>query len=324
MMTGEPLVNKLERDNYADGKPRWANTIKMPLHDAKGNIIGTCGITRDITALKLAEDALALESNLLRALMENIPDAIYFKDADSRFVRVSKNCHLEGIAGPEEAIGRTDFDFFAREHAQESFKDEQEILRTGVPVVDKVEKEIFATGRPISWVSTTKVPIYDADGKITGLVGISRDVTERALAEEAVRKAKEDLEVRVQERTAALVQEIKEHLKTEKALRDGERKLQEANLRLESRVSQLNFLNAAASRLTHFTHRRELLPSIVETFTECFPGVEAALCEMGPGGYRCVAASRRLSDDDLRKACERALSSRGQVHLTGAAPGGRP
>ena len=70
----------------------------MPLHDAKGNIIGTCGITRDITALKLAEDALALESNLLRALMENIPDAIYFKDADSRFVRVSKNCHLEGMS----------------------------------------------------------------------------------------------------------------------------------------------------------------------------------------------------------------------------------
>ncbi len=315
MMTGEPLVNKLEQDNYADGKPRWAYTIKMPLHDTKGNIIGTCGITRDITALKLAEDALALESNLLRALMENIPDAIYFKDAASRFVRVSRNCHLEGMTRPEDAIGKTDFDFFAREHAQESFKDEQEILRTGVPVIGKVEKEIFASGRPVTWVSTTKVPIHDADGRISGLVGISRDITERVLAEEAVRKAKEDLEVRVQERTAALVQEIKEHLKTEKALRDGEGKLQEANLRLESRISQLNFLNAAARRLTQYTHRRELLPSIVETFTQCFAGVEAALCEMGQGGYRCVAASRRLQDGDLRKSCEKALSSLGQDHL---------
>lgn len=316
MMTGDPMINKLERDNYADGKPRWVYTIKMPLHDIKGNIVGTCGITRDITALKKAEEALALESNLLQALMQNIPDAIYFKDTDSRFVRVSKNCHLEGMTKPEDAIGKTDFDFFAKEHAKDSFEDEQEIIRTGVPVVDKVEKEVFTNNRPASWVSTTKVPIYDQEGKITGLVGISRDVTERAQAEEAVRRAKEELEVRVQERTAALVQEIKEHLKTEKALRDGERKLQEANIRLESRVSQLNFLNAAANRLTHFTHRRELLPSIVETFTQCFTGVEAALCEMGPGGYRCVAHSRRLDDDGLRKACEKALESQGQDHLT--------
>lgn len=316
MATGEPLVNKLERDNYSDGSPRWVYTIKMPLHDTQGNIVGTCGITRDITALKKAEDALALESNLLRALMENIPDAIYFKDLESRFVRVSNSCHLEGMERPEDAIGKTDFDFFAKEHAQSSYDDEQSIMRTGVPIVDKVEKEIFESGRPSVWVSTTKVPIYDQDGRITGLVGISRDVTERARAEEAVRKARDELEIRVQERTSALVQEIKEHLKTEKALRDGERKLQEANVRLESRVSQLNFLNAAASRLTHFTHRRELLPSIVETFAQVFPGVEAALCEMGPGGYQCTARSAGLSAEEARKACELALASRGSAHLT--------
>lgn len=318
MMTGEPIINKLERDNYADGSPRWVYTIKMPLHDTKGNIVGSCGITRDISALKKAEEALALESNLLQALMENIPDAIYFKDADSKFVRVSKNCHLEGMKGPEDAIGKTDFDFFAREHAQDSFDDEQRIIKTGVPLIDKVEKEVFDTDRPDSWVSTTKVPIYDKAGKVSGLVGISRDVTERARAEEAIRKAKEELEVRVAERTSALVQEIKEHLKTEKALRDGERKLQESNIRLESRVSQLNFLNAAAGRLTHFTHRRELLPSIVETFTQVFAGLEAAILEMGPQGYTCAAASKGLSNPALREACEKALAPQRQAHLVQA------
>jgi PAS domain S-box-containing protein len=316
MRTGQPLVNKLEKDNYADGSPRWVYTTKMPLHDIKGNIVGTCGITRDVTDLKRTEAALAQESNLLNAMLQNIPDAIYFKDRESRFVRVSKGIHLEGIKSLEDAIGKTDFDFFAKEHAQQAYDDEQEIMRTGIPIVDKVERETFANDRPDAWVSTTKVPIYGKDGVITGLVGISRDVTERMAAQEAIRKAKEDLEVRVQERTAALVQEIKEHLRTERALRENERMLQEANQRLESRVSQLNFLNSAALRLAHFNHRKDLLPAILETFAHSFPGIEAALCERGKDGYECIGATARLSDGPSRRACELALAAQVEGPLT--------
>ncbi|MDB5104575.1 MAG: hypothetical protein JWP91_2264 [Fibrobacteres bacterium] len=309
MNAGEPLINKLEVDNYADGKPRSVFTTKMPLHDMKGNIIGTCGISRDVTAVKATEAALALESNLLKAMLTNIPDAIYFKDTQSRFVRVSKGIHLEGLRNLEDAIGKTDFDFFSKEHAQQAFNDEQEILKTGIPIVDKVELETFTNNRPDAWVSTTKVPIYDKDGNVTGLVGISRDVTERMVAQEAIRKAKEDLEIRVQERTAALVQEIKEHLRTERALREGERMLQEANQRLEGRVSQLHFLNAAAHRLAHYNHRKELLPAILETFARSYPGIEAAICEMGNEGYVCIAATARLASPEQKKACEAALSA---------------
>ncbi len=312
MSEGEPVINKLEVDNYADGKPRSVYTTKMPLHDMKGNIIGTCGISRDVTALKRTEEALALESNLLNAMLTNIPDAIYFKDPQSRFVRVSKGIHLEGLRNLEDAIGKTDFDFFAKEHAQQAFNDEQEILKTGIPIVDKVERETFANNRPDAWVSTTKVPIYDKEGNVSGLVGISRDVTERMAAQEAVRKAKEDLEVRVQERTAALVQEIKEHLRTERALREGERMLQEANQRLEGRVSQLHFLNSAAHRLAHYNHRKELLPAILETFARSFPGIEAAFCEMGSEGYQCIAATTRLSTPEHKQACEAALAGQGK------------
>lgn len=315
MTEAESLINKLEVDNYADRKPRSVYTTKMPLHDIKGKIVGTCGISRDVTDLKRTEEALALESNLLKAMLTNIPDAIYFKDTQSRFIRVSKGIHLEGLRNLEEAIGKTDFDFFAKEHAQQAFDDEQEILKTGIPIVDKVERETFANNRPDAWVSTTKVPIYDKDGNVTGLVGISRDVTERMVAQEAIRKAKEDLEVRVQERTAALVQEIKEHLRTERALREGERMLQEANQRLESRVSQLHFLNAAAHRLAHYNHRKELIPVILETFSRSYPGIEASFCEMGPEGYECIAATPRLSNPDHKKASEAALASQGQVTL---------
>ena len=316
MDQGDSMINKLEVDNYADGKPRSVYTTKMPLHDTKGAIIGTCGITRDVTDLKRAEEALALESNMLNAMLTNIPDAIYFKDPQSRFVRVSKGIHLEGLRNLDDAIGKTDFDFFAKEHAQQAFNDEQEILKTGIPIVDKVERETFANNRPDAWVSTTKVPIYGKDGAVTGLVGISRDVTERMVAQEAVRKAKEDLEVRVQERTAALVQEIKEHLRTERALREGERLLQEANQRLEGRVSQLHFLNSAAHRLAHYNHRRELLPAILETFARSFPGIEAAFCEMGSDGYQCIAATPRLATPEHKSACQAALASHGKTAIT--------
>src|SRR6185436_8484178 len=197
--------------------------------------------------------------------------------------------------------------------AEASYRDEQEIIRTGIPIVDKLEKETFNNNRPSAWVSSTKVPIYDKEGKVTGIVGISRDVTERVLAEEAIRKAKDELEIRVQERTAARVQEIKEHLRTERALREGERKLQESNQRLESRVSQLHFLNSAAHDLAHHTQRKDLLPAVLETFGRCFPGVEAAICEMATAGYRCAAASPGL--EALRKDCEKALALQGNTHL---------
>ncbi len=312
MRDNSPVVNKSEVDNYADGKPRHIYTTKLPLHNAEGEIIGTCGISRDVTTLKAAEDALALESSLLNVLLENIPDAIYFKDKESRFTRVGRGIHLEGLKNLEDAIGKTDFDFFSKIHAEQAFNDEQEIMRTGKPLIDKVEVETFTNNRPDAWVSTTKVPIFDKEGKVSGIVGISRDVSERMVAQEAIRKAKEDLEVRVQERTAALVQEIKEHLRTERALREGEKLLQESNLRLESRVAQLNFLNTAAHKLAHHPHRKDLLPAIVDTFVGMVPGIEVAICEMGNNGYECGGASQKLFDPEQRRSCVQALAGQGQ------------
>lgn len=316
LRTGESIVDKLETERYPDGSAMRVLTTKVPLRDAGGNIVGICGITRDVTNLMRTEEALARESNLLNAMLQNIPDAVYFKDTQSRFIRVSKGIHLEGLKSLDQAIGKTDFDFFTKEHAQQAYDDEQKIMQTGVPLIDKVERETFTTGRPDAWVSTTKVPIYGKDGSITGLVGISRDVTEREAAQEAVRKAKEELEVRVQERTAALVQEIKEHLRTERALRENEQMLQEANQHLESRVSQLNFLNSTAHRLAHFNHRRDLIPAILETFAHSFPGIEAALCERGRDGYECVLSTARLSDPASRRACEKALAVQAEGSLS--------
>jgi PAS domain S-box-containing protein len=130
---------------------------------------------------------------LLQNLLQNIPDHIYFKDRKSRFILINPACaRLFGLRGPEEAVGKTDFDIFTPEHASAALADEQEILRTGNPIVGKDEKETWPDGS-ISWVTSTKLPLRDANGKIVGSLGISRDITQRKRAEEALRQAVEDL-----------------------------------------------------------------------------------------------------------------------------------
>ena len=99
-------------------------------------------IVQDITGRKRAEEALMEESHLLHTLMEYLPEVIYFKDRESHFTRINKaHAKLFGLSDPAQAVGKTDFDFFTAEHAQEAYRDEQEIIRTGQSVVDKEEKE---------------------------------------------------------------------------------------------------------------------------------------------------------------------------------------
>jgi diguanylate cyclase (GGDEF)-like protein/PAS domain S-box-containing protein len=133
-------------------------------------------------------DASDEQAFFLAILLDTIPDNIYFKDAQSRFTRISRHmAHWLGLKDPAEALGKTDFDFFTAEHAEQAFRDEQEIIRSGVPVVNVQEKETFPDGS-IRWVSTTKMPLRGVDGQIVGTFGISRDITEyRRIAEQLER-----------------------------------------------------------------------------------------------------------------------------------------
>ena len=129
----------------------------------------------------------AQEGDLLHTLMENTPDHIYFKDLESRFIRINRSlAERFGLKNPAEAVNKTDFDFFTREHAQQAYQDEQDVIESGKPIEGIQEKETWPNEQD-TWVSTTKVPIRDREGRINGTCGISRDITEYYRAQQAVR-----------------------------------------------------------------------------------------------------------------------------------------
>jgi PAS domain S-box-containing protein len=145
------------------------------------------GFARDISERTRGAAELSLERSLMSALMENIPDHIYFKDADSRIIRSSKaHARSFGLKDASALIGRTDTDFFSEEHGRKAYEDEQRIIRTGQPILNIEEKETWPD-RPDSWVSTTKMPLRDHQGRTIGTFGISRNITERKQAEERLR-----------------------------------------------------------------------------------------------------------------------------------------
>lgn len=126
----------------------------------------------------------ALEPQLLSVLMDHLPDNIFFKDPDGRYLRVNRAmARFLGLREPHEAEGRTDADFFAAQHAELSQRDEREVMRTGLPLVGKDERQILPDGS-VRWVTTTKLPLRDESNAVVGTFGISRDITARKQMED--------------------------------------------------------------------------------------------------------------------------------------------
>jgi two-component system, sensor histidine kinase and response regulator len=193
LSTGEP-VNKEERETWPDRSDTWVSTTKVPLRDSEGNIVGTFGISRDITRQKKAEQELADERNLLRNLIDNMPDRIYAKDLNSRFIICNEAlANRMGKTRVEAVIGKSDFDFLPHDLAEQFFQNEQEIIRTGQPLINHEESRGMIDGFP-RWNLTTKVPLRDRANNIIGIVGMGRDITDRKIAEEEIQLKNELLQ----------------------------------------------------------------------------------------------------------------------------------
>jgi PAS domain S-box-containing protein len=184
---------------------RILHTIKVPVFDAEGRPQYLVGISEDITERKRAEEEANRTQAFLDSVVENIPIMIFVKDAQGlRFVRWSKaGQELVGYSN-EEMLGKTDYDLFPKEEADYFIAKDREVLASG-HLVEFAEEPIQTRDKGVRILHTLKVPILDAEGQPQYLLGISEDITERKRAEEALRKAHEELEMRVEERTAELV-----------------------------------------------------------------------------------------------------------------------
>ena len=193
------------------GEARWHLTTKLPVRDARGEVIGLVGISRDIHRGKLAEEEilrlnaeldqrvrdrtaeLAAERHLLRTLIDNVPDAIYAKDTESRYVLVNQAMAAGVDTTPAELLGRTVFECYPPEQAQRFFDDDREVMRSGQALIGREEVALDRSTGAQRWMLTTKVPLRDDGGRIVGIVGISRDIGELRRVQE-LRIAKERAE----------------------------------------------------------------------------------------------------------------------------------
>ena len=149
------------------------------LLDKNGKAAGLQGATREISKRWASQKELRRNYTMLRTLIDNIPDLIYVKDRSSRFL-LNNLSHLRelNVDSQEEVLMKSDKDYFDEQTSTEFFHDEQKVISTGTPLINKEEFKSYPGGTS-KWTLTTKVPIQDDDGQITGIAGINRDITRR-------------------------------------------------------------------------------------------------------------------------------------------------
>jgi PAS domain S-box-containing protein len=186
--TGVPILEQEERVVGRDGKAHWVSTTKLPLRSAKGKVVGTMGISRDIRNVKRAEEKVRDSEALYQSLIESLPQCIFRKDQDGRYVYVNQRiCDLLGVPR-EEFLGKTDLDVNPPALAEKYRRDDQWVM-TRQKVFEAVE-EVQAGKRKIR-IRIYKIPVYDSNGRVVGVQGVfSPD--ERA-AEKPSRPASSDL-----------------------------------------------------------------------------------------------------------------------------------
>jgi PAS domain S-box-containing protein len=171
-----------------DGSSKWVEVICRADENPGQKGYFLRGTIQDVTLTKDVEVKLQESNNLFSTLIQNLPDAIYMKDAGYRKIianeRDARNCGKECV---EEVIGRSDYEIYPLEIADRYFEDDRQVMEHGVAIINREEQ---LPGTPVRWMLTSKIPLKNENGVITGLVGIGHDITHRKKMEEELRSAK--------------------------------------------------------------------------------------------------------------------------------------
>ncbi len=187
--TGQPVIGLEEKETWPDGRVTWVATTKMPLCDKGGHVVGTCGISRDVTDRHRSELALRDSEALYHSLVETLPLNVFRKDRQGRFTFANQRfCQTTGRP-LDELLGRTDYDFYPAHLADKYRRDDQQVMERRT-VLDLIEEHQAPAGDK-SYVQVLKTPVYDSRGDVIGIQAFFWDVTDRKRAEEELKKAKE-------------------------------------------------------------------------------------------------------------------------------------
>lgn len=165
-----------------DGSTVWTEVVGSVIHDDQGRFVGILGATRDITERREMREALARERNLLRTLIDHLPNSVYLKDLEGHFLlNNAESLRRLGLKTQEETLGKTTADFYPEQAAAWRAIEEQ-VTGSGKPVVTE-ERVLLRSGEEC-WVQSSYLPLFDSEGRVTGMLGINQDITVRKLAEQ--------------------------------------------------------------------------------------------------------------------------------------------
>jgi PAS domain S-box-containing protein len=172
----------------SDGSPLWAQVSSKSLFDKSGKFTGVLGMLTDITERKRAEEEVKNASNMLQLIMNNIPQAIFWKDCNSRYLGCNKVFAEDaGFQSPENIVGKTDYDLpWAREQTEWYRECDRRVMKNDTPEYHIYEPQTTADGK-LTWLDTNKIPLHDSKGNVIGTLGTYEDITERKEAEESLR-----------------------------------------------------------------------------------------------------------------------------------------
>ncbi len=186
--TGQTFVS-VERSAIDD--TQYFEVHKGPIHDNDGSIIGVQTIFLDVSDRARAEKLLSDERDMLQTIMDHLPDFIYVKNVEGQYVVVNNAVrNILRANSIAEVVGKTNFDFLPADQAREEQQDDHRVISTGQPLIEREECLRDPRGNDL-WILTSKLPLKDAAGNATGLVGIDRDITHLKLIQEKLRAAKE-------------------------------------------------------------------------------------------------------------------------------------